>query len=66
MAARLGNVLYWTACGLAVLLLVAAAATVLFGTGRDAPFIAAIEAVAAVVIWGIGLAIRYILSAPNG
>lgn len=61
MAARLGNVIYWALCGLAVLALVS-----ILGIGINeprlgsGPFIAA--PAIAIVIWLAGRAFRYVLA----
>lgn len=61
MAVRLGNVIYWALCGLAVLVLVA-----ILGIGINeprlglGPFIAA--PAIAIVIWLVGRAFRYVLA----
>ena len=66
MAARLGNVLYWTACGIAALLLLMAAATAIMGSGADIEFFIAFEVAAAAGVWLLGRAIRYVLEKPDG
>ena len=59
MASRLGNVIYWTACGLALLWAVGAAASMtslhywIHGTS--------IAIAGAAMIWGIGRAALYVL-----
>ena len=70
MAPRLGNVLYVLACVLAVLVL-ALGATVFFlahpasEAGQNPIAILAISLVVAVLIWGIGEGLRYILAGTS-
>lgn len=63
MAARLGNVAYWTACILAV----AWIAMVYFGIESapkpDWSMFFMVGALPAFIIWAIGRAVRYVLSA---
>ena len=61
MAGRLGNVIYWTACGIAGLSLLPAA-VIAIDPGRDSAFWITLYIVAAVVIWLVGRAARYVLS----
>ncbi len=60
MAARLGNVLYWIGCGIAVLSLIFAA-TLLVGAHRDDKLIAGLPLIAGVLAWLAGRAARYVL-----
>lgn len=64
MIERLGRVLYWVACGVAVLSLLLAAwstfAAFYFGEGG---FVAVGAAVFALAIWLVGRAILYVLAA---
>jgi len=62
MAARLGNVIYWMASAVAVLL-VGLIILVLLAPGERAVNWVIFYGVAAVVIWLIGRAARYILAA---
>jgi hypothetical protein len=57
MIERLGNVLYWTCC-IAAMLAAAIAVVVLFGTEK---FLAIVFAVIALICYGVGRALRYIL-----
>ncbi|WP_416897159.1 MAG: hypothetical protein ACMVY4_16930 [Minwuia sp.] len=60
---RLGRVIYWLTSGLAAIGLVLAAVLAVLGTGgNDAWFFAIVLAIAAAVVWGIGRAVRYVLS----
>jgi hypothetical protein len=65
MAARLGQVLYWTGCGLAVLVL-SIGAWAYFGMCRGDnclyPYVAFVALPVAGVSWLVGLAARYILA----
>lgn len=72
MAKLLGNVLYWTACGLAALaLLIGAYSAIMLFEGWSAGWptssLAAIAmaSLIAVVIWLIGAACRTVLSGPT-
>jgi hypothetical protein len=58
MLERLGNVLYWTCC-IVTALAVAAAIAVLFGTEK---YLSIVFAVLALICYGIGGAIRYVLT----
>ncbi|KAA0583359.1 hypothetical protein FZ983_01715 [Azospirillum sp. B21] len=64
MIARLGNVLYWAGCGIAVLILIFAAllATELESGQRWNALSVALMAVAP---WLLGLACRYVLAGPR-
>ena len=70
MAPRLGNVLYVLACVLAVLVL-ALGATVFFladpssKTGQNPIAVLVVSVVVAVLIWGIGEGLRYILAGTS-
>jgi protein-S-isoprenylcysteine O-methyltransferase Ste14 len=61
MLARLGVILYWTACGLAILLVVLAVAFEMMITERDIvlPIVAVISGC---ILWSLGLGLRYILA----
>ena len=61
MAARLGNVLYWF-CSIISALLVLLAGFILLYPGEDAMVWVPRYAIAAVVIWALGRAARYIFS----
>lgn len=61
MAARLGDVLYWIGCGIAVFF-VLIFILVASNSGPDAPFYLGVYAVLAIVSWLIGRACRYILA----
>lgn len=61
MISRLGKVLYWLGCGVAVLLLLLAAVIVL-DPGNDAPFWIGCYIALAVGAWLLGRAARYILA----
>ena len=61
MAARLGNVLYWLACVGAVLALVLAV-VVAVNPGANAQLWIGVYTAAAVVIWLVGRAVRYVLA----
>jgi hypothetical protein len=60
MLARFGNVIYWTACGLALLLLVGYFRT----WPGQTPFYhnEIVLLIGAVVVWLIGRAIKYVFS----
>jgi hypothetical protein len=62
MIERLGNVLYWIACVISGLFLLAAAAGAVFGHGPDRMFVIGIFAAIALVAWIIGRACRYLLA----
>lgn len=69
MSARLGNVLYWTGClfaGLLVLAGIAMASVMSKGPNptdiADAPWVGLTFAACALVVWLIGRALRYIFS----
>ena len=64
MAQRLGNVIYWTASGAAVLVFFVGVLTALTQPGSPRDWIVVIVAysVPAVLIWLAGLAARYILA----
>ena len=73
MAARLGQVLYWVACGISVLLCLIAVVAFSFavlGLGSGSWWqltVAGLGAiVAAAAVWLIGRAVRYVLSSPDG
>ncbi len=71
MAARLGNVLYWTASGIAALLAVFAVLSLgdaVFGTGSTGSAViwAVMCSVAALLVWLLGRAARYVLAKPDG
>ncbi len=68
MRARLGKILYWTACGIAAFILVVTA-FFLFGAiylertkELDAWLHASSLALLAVLVWLVGRAIRYVLA----
>jgi hypothetical protein len=67
MAARLGNVLYWTGCILAGLIVVLGL-TIHFAVdpasaaGRSPEIVIAATLVAAAIVWLVGRALRYILA----
>ena len=64
MIARLGNVIYWAACVIAALFV--AYAVFLYATApsarHGAPGTAAMATLAAVAVWAIGRACRYIMA----
>lgn len=65
MAARLGRVIYWTGCGMAVIAVLLAG--IVFFSWRMPPPVEAIEWIirylaAAVVFWLVGRAARYVLA----
>jgi uncharacterized membrane-anchored protein len=62
MASRLGEVLYWAATLIAVLIFGVIAYGDFYGTGRADPFLQGAAIFLAGVIWLIGLACRYVLS----
>jgi hypothetical protein len=62
MLARLGDVLYWAACGLAVLFLLLSASVVVFGEGDSRTFGITWTAVLGVLVWLFGRACRYVLA----
>ena len=62
MAARLGNVLYWGASLIAVLLIALLFIAHAFGSGEGDKFLQAMVLVTAVAIWLIGRACRYVLA----
>jgi hypothetical protein len=59
MMARLGNVIYWIACGLAAIAFVLIVASP--ATPEDRPYGWIGAALITLVIWAIGRAIQYIL-----
>jgi hypothetical protein len=61
MLARLGNVLYWAGCLLAVPLLIFCVIVFVQGTPNDRPALGFLT-LAAVVIWLIGRACKYVLA----
>jgi len=65
MAARLGEVLYWAASLIAVLILGIVAYGALFGGGRAEPFALVVFVGGAVAVWLIGIACRYVLAGGN-
>ena len=71
MAPKLGNVLYVSACVLAVLVL-ALGATVFFlahpssEAGQNPIAVLAVSVVVALLIWGVGEGLRYILARTSG
>jgi hypothetical protein len=60
--ARLGDVLYWLCCVVAVVVFAWGAHGELAGTSADSPYLFALATVAAFAIWIIGRACRYILA----
>jgi hypothetical protein len=62
MLARLGDVLYWTGWLLSILLVVAAVAFYILGSGGDKVVIPPLLIGLAVVVWLIGRACRYVLA----
>ena len=62
MAARLGNVIYWAACGIATLGLLLTT-YVAIGAAEGSAFWATVYGASAVGVWLLGRAARYILSA---
>ena len=62
MATRLGNVLYWSACGIAGLLLLASVLVAIYA-GSEANVFLTLGGIGSVLIWLIGRAAHYILSA---
>ena len=62
MLARLGQVIYWAAGGLAILLLVGAGSSVFLAEGGDRLAAVAVFASAAVLIWLAGRACLYVLA----
>jgi hypothetical protein len=62
MLVRLGNVLYWVANGLAVVVLILGADVATSVQERDRLFLAAVFAAGAIVIFLIGRAIRYVFA----
>lgn len=62
MVARLGNVVYWAATALAVLLVSIAGLELVIGAGPDRVYIAPSAAAAGVVVWLVGRATLYVLA----
>jgi hypothetical protein len=62
MAARLGNVLYWTACIIAALFLALAGTQLFVAPHQNQQFVMIASVVIAAIVWLIGRAIRYILT----
>lgn len=66
MAARVGQVLYWIGCGIAVLLLVPSGCLVVtavdHGLSSSGWFFLVLTTGAAVLAWAIGRALLYILA----
>ena len=60
--ARLGNVMYWLATGVGVLIGLFAAYGAAFGKGDERWAVIAVFAVMAIGFWGIGRAVRYVLA----
>ena len=70
MAPRLGNVLYVVACVLAVLVLPIGAAVFFLAdpsskTGQNPIAVLVVSVVVAVLIWGVGEGLRYILAGAS-
>ena len=65
MAARIGNVLYWLGCAIAVVIAVFAVAIYIVDgrTHSDGLIVFAVFLAAAIISWVIGRALQYILSA---
>jgi len=62
MLERLGNVLYWAACGLAVIWALAWLVAA-FSVGGSTGIILTLGVAGAAVIWLVGRAVRYVLAA---
>jgi hypothetical protein len=62
LLSRLGDVLYWLCCVVALLVFAWGAWSEFGGTSADGPYLFALASVAAFAIWIIGRACRYILS----
>jgi hypothetical protein len=62
LLARIGDVLYWLGCILAVIVVVWGGVFCFRGDSTDDPYLFSVVAVAAFAIWVIGLACRYLLS----
>jgi hypothetical protein len=62
MLARLGYVLYWTGCGLAVLVLMGGLAFTYFAPGASTEVALALTAAVATVCWLVGRACKYVLA----
>ncbi len=63
MLARLGNVFYWLSTGLAVLFALAGVYNAIIGgTNNEWWQPLAVGAAFAIVFWGIGRAVRYVLA----
>ena len=63
MLGRLGQVIYWSSCGLGLLALLLAGALLIFGVDGGARLMGAFFAVCAVLIWLFGRAALYVLAA---
>ena len=63
MATRLGNVLYWSACGIAGLLLFVTVLVTIYAGSDDRVVFGVMFGIGAVLVWLMGRAARYILSA---
>lgn len=62
MVARLGDVLYWLGCIIAGLFGILILISLIWGTGTTEPFGVILFGVAAVIIWTIGRACRYVMA----
>jgi hypothetical protein len=62
MAARLGDVIYWLGCGIAIISIAAAVVLAIYGVKPDKHILIIIFSVGALVIWLIARACRYILA----
>ena len=59
---RLGEILYWIGCAIAVVVVVWGAIFCFSDSNSDDPYLFSLVAVGAFSIWVIGRALRYILS----
>ena len=66
MLGRLGNVIYWTATGIAIIVVALIAYGAVFGTGQADPALQVSVIIGAGMIWLVGLAVRYVLAGPKG
>ena len=62
MAARLGNVLYWAGCGIALLFVALAASQWFVAPHPNQTFVMIASLIMAAIAWLVGRAIRYVLA----
>ena len=62
MVKRLGNVLYWLGCGIAVVWLVVCVVAIIYDTSINVVMFTTLALIISILIWLIGRACRYVLS----